>query len=82
MANYKRKGDKIICCDEHKFVFSRNDSYWREDGRYSAVYTSIDYFYCEKCLETKSIQKKLNINNHEIPEKLPDWARGITKKVV
>lgn len=64
---------------EHKFVFIRNDSFWREEGRYSKIVTSIDYFFCEKCLEEQIKKKEQHLSTID---PVPDWARSITKKVI
>ena len=44
-----------IC--KHKWIYSRSDSYWRFSGRNSREYYHADYFFCEKCLEEKIIEK-------------------------
>ena len=63
---------------KHKFVHRNNDSYYRAESRYSYKYTSIDYYYCEKCLEEKEVRKEESVQQgHEVP----DWAKTITKKV-
>jgi hypothetical protein len=66
-------------CD-HKYVFLSNDSFYRENGRYAYLYTSINYFFCEKCLAEKPIKKEVNIQDY-MRDAIPDWARSITKKV-
>lgn len=65
---------------KHKYVYSRSDSYWMSEGRYSRCYYHVDYFYCEKCLTEKVIEKRHSCYESEIWD-LPDWARLITKKV-
>lgn len=65
---------------EHKFVHLRNESYHRSASRYSWEYVSIDYFFCEKCLEEKQNRKEIILGDHEL-YKLPDWAKTITNKV-
>lgn len=69
--------EKIAKC-KHKFVHKYNDSFYRFNGRYSKVYTSIDYYFCEKCLHEEPRKKEVHVADHETP---PDWARPITKKV-
>jgi hypothetical protein len=66
---------------KHKYVFKSNDSFYRENGRYSYIYTSIDYFFCEKCLDEQVKKKERSFGVHELPHNLPDWARFITNKV-
>lgn len=66
---------------EHKYVFRNNDSFYRSMGRYSMEYVSVDYYFCEKCLDEKSVKKDIRLGDYEIPDKLPDWARLITNKV-
>lgn len=68
----------IIGC-KHKFVFKANETFYRESGRYHNTYTSIDYFFCEKCLELKEVRKQETVSIYET-DKIPDWARVITKK--
>lgn len=63
----------------HKYVHKTTDSFWRENGRYSKTYTCIDYFFCEKCLDEQSKKKEINLGDID---NVPDWARGITKKVL
>lgn len=69
-----------MSCD-HKFVHRNSDSFKASASRYSWKYTCIDYYFCEKCLEEKEIKKEVVLNDHEIPDKLPDWAKTIFKKV-
>jgi hypothetical protein len=64
---------------KHKFVHKSTDSFYRDNGRYSKIYTSIDYYFCEKCLHEEEKKKTLSIADHET---LPDWAKSITKKVL
>lgn len=66
---------------EHKFVHLRTESYYRATSRYSFEYVLIDYFFCEKCLEQSEKKKHININDHEL-NKLPDWAKTITNKIM
>jgi hypothetical protein len=66
---------------EHKFVHRNNDNFYKSSGRYSFTYTSIDYYFCEKCLEEKNVKKEIRLGDYEIPDKLPDWAKTITKRV-
>lgn len=63
---------------KHKFIHLWNNSFYREDGRYSYIYTSVDTFFCEHCLEEKEKKKEISVSQGET---LPDWARSITKKV-
>lgn len=65
---------------KHKYVYSRSDSYCCFDGRNSRRYYHADYYYCEKCLTEKVIEKTHSCYDSEM-WKLPDWARLITKKV-
>ena len=67
-------------CD-HKFVHRNNEGFYCPASRYSMKYTSVDYYFCEKCLEEKEVKKEVTLNDHEIPHKLPDWAKLITTKV-
>lgn len=67
---------------EHKFVHLRNESFKRTASRYSWEFVSIDYFFCEKCLEEKVVRKEIRLGDHELPHKLPDWATTITTKVI
>lgn len=66
-------------CD-HKFVHLRNESYYRSASRYSWQYVSVDYFFCEKCLEETEKKKDVTVGDYEL-HKLPDWAKVITKKI-
>lgn len=66
---------------EHKFVHKSTDGFYRSNGRYSWHYCLIDYFFCEKCLQEKEIKKEVTLGDYEIPDKLPDWAKTITKKI-
>jgi hypothetical protein len=56
--------DKIC---EHKFVFLR--SYKHDDwpGGYNTEFTRIDFFFCEKCLEQREINKR------GWSRETPDW---------
>ena len=65
---------------EHKFVHLRNESYWRTMGRYSREFISIDYYFCEKCLEEKSVRKSHRCEDHELSD-IPDWAKIINNKI-
>ena len=65
---------------EHKFVYSRSDSYWAFDGRNSRRFYHADYYFCEKCLEEKVIEKKHSCYDSEM-WKAPDWTKTITKQV-
>lgn len=66
---------------KHKFVFSRFDSYWKFDGRNSRAYYHADYYFCEKCLEEKVIEKHHFCSDGDT-WKLPEWAKLITKKIM
>ena len=66
---------------EHKFAHLRTESFWRNASRYSREYICVDYFFCEKCLEEQTKKKVICLNDHEIPQKLPDWATMITEQV-
>lgn len=63
---------------EHQYRFIKNESYYQEASRYSNKYISIDYFYCEKCLDQKQVKKQETVGLHEI---VPDWAKLINKKI-
>lgn len=65
---------------EHKFVHLRNENWKRPASRYSFDFVSIDYFYCEKCLEEKVIKKTHNCPDHKLSE-IPDWCKLITTKI-
>ena len=65
---------------KHKWVYRNSDSFWHFDGRNTRSYHHIDYYYCEKCLEEKSMKKDHFCYDSEISS-LPDWAKTITKKV-
>lgn len=67
-------------CKEHKFVFIRNESYYTWVSRYSLQYVSIDYFFCEKCLQYEQVKKEATVSN-SMADQLPDWAKGITRKI-
>lgn len=69
----------MIHCD-HKFVFLRNESFYRENGRYCNTYICIDYFFCEKCLKEEVKKKQVDINEGD-NYKMPDWAKTINRKV-
>jgi hypothetical protein len=62
----------------HRFVFLRNES-WYEKHRYCSYYYSIDFFFCEKCLEEKTTKKESG--SVGIYEQEPDWALSITTKI-
>jgi hypothetical protein len=64
----------------HKYVFMRNDSFYRSNGRYSYLYTSINYYFCEKCLDEKETKQEESFGDHQ-RHNLPDWAKSISKKV-
>lgn len=64
---------------QHKYVLKRTDEFYRESGRYANTYTSIDYFFCERCLDEKENKKTITLS---INDTLPDWAKLITKKVL
>ncbi len=66
---------------KHKFIFRNNDNFYHSAGRYSYKYVSIDYYYCEKCLEEISKKKEVTIADSDRPFSLPDWAKPIIKKV-
>jgi hypothetical protein len=63
---------------KHKYVFLRNDSFKRDNGRYAMIYTSIDYYFCEKCLMQREVKTEQSFGDYE--EK-PDWAKLITRKI-
>jgi hypothetical protein len=64
---------------EHKYVFMRNEQFYQENGRYSNIYTSIDYFFCEKCLDEQSRKK---VHHSSDLHNTPEWAKLINKKVI
>lgn len=66
---------------KHKYVHRNSDSFKYTNGRYSWAFVHIDYYFCEKCLKEESVKKQAHVSDHEIPHKLPDWARMITTKV-
>jgi len=49
-------------------------------GRYSREFVSIDYYFCEKCLEEKSVRKSHRCEDHELSD-IPDWAKIINNKI-
>jgi hypothetical protein len=63
---------------EHKFVYTRTDNFYALMGRYSKKYTSISYYFCEKCLVEKLCTKNVVVGDHE---EIPDWAKTITTRV-
>tara|TARA_R110002050_G_scaffold295237_1_gene453848 strand:+ start:11339 stop:11560 length:222 start_codon:yes stop_codon:yes gene_type:complete len=65
---------------KHKYVYSRSDSYWKYDGRNSRLYYHSDYYYCEKCLEEKVVEKRHFCFDSEVWN-MPEWAKLITKKI-
>lgn len=65
---------------EHKFIFLRNQSFYRAASRYSWEYVSIDTFFCEKCMFHKENKMDVTLGDHEL-HKLPDWAQTITTKI-
>jgi hypothetical protein len=65
---------------EHKFVFIRNHSYYTWISRYTLKYVSVDYFFCEKCLEYHEIKKEAQVSDSQ-KDILPEWARLITYKL-
>lgn len=64
----------------HKWVWRRSNSYWRFTGRFSREYYYADYYFCEKCLEEKIVEKRHTCYDSEV-RNLPDWARTIQKQV-
>lgn len=60
----------------HKFIHLRTDT-WLNKYRYVNSYFLIDYFYCEKCLEEKTVEK--SACDVSIYKDAPDWAIGITR---
>jgi hypothetical protein len=65
---------------EHKFVFLKNDSWWSEYGYRGTKFVSIDYFFCEGCLEQKEIKKEHTCNQGNFHER-PDWTKSIQNKI-
>ena len=51
---------------EHKWVHLTTD-YQRESNGYVAHYTRQDTFYCEKCLQQKTVDKKEHLGSNETP---------------
>ncbi len=70
---------KMDACD-HQFEYYKSDSYKQEVGYRSLRCVSIDYFFCTNCLEQKEIKQDETFNQTE-RERLPDWAKVITKRV-
>lgn len=67
---------------EHKFVYLRSESYWQYCGRNrnSRDYYHADYYFCEKCLEEKKLEKRYSCYDSEIYN-APEWAKVITKQI-
>jgi hypothetical protein len=65
---------------KHKYVFKYTDSYWSPDGRNSVKYYLVDYYFCEKCLEEKVIEKRHSCYDSQKWD-APEWTKTITKKV-
>lgn len=65
---------------KHKFVHRSTDSYYYSNGRYKLNFVSTDYYFCEKCLKEEEVKKQTTCDGDEL-RNLPDWAKGITKKV-
>jgi len=64
---------------EHKFVLKRSDQWYQSNGRYYWIYTSIDYFFCEKCLFERELKNQATCGDGRQDE-LPDWAKAITNR--
>ncbi len=62
---------------EHKFVLKQNDSFYKK-YRNSNTFYSIDYFFCEKCLQEQSTQKSESVN---VGQDGPLWTKCITKSI-
>lgn len=56
-----------IC--NHKFVYLRTVAVKRIQ-RHVAVFSSTDFFYCEKCLDEKSTVKREEVQSYGI---MPSW---------
>jgi len=65
---------------KHKFVFKNSDGYWTNDGRNSVRYYHVDNYFCEKCLEEKSVDKRHWCIDSE-RWNAPEWTKLITKQV-
>ncbi len=63
---------------EHKFVHKGTYSFRQRTGRYTVKFVMNDRYFCEKCLEQKVVKQEQNLGDHEIPERLEDWAKLIT----
>lgn len=61
----------------HKFVQLRTES-WYDATRYTNSYYLVDYYFCEKCLEEKKVEK--SAIDVSIYKDAPDWAINITRK--
>lgn len=66
-----------IC--KHKYIFKYDDSYWCFDGRNSLRYYKADYYYCEKCLDEKVVEKNHFCSDGE-RWNAPEWTKTITRK--
>jgi len=65
---------------EHKFVHLDNNIFVKKVNDYGAkTYHKIDNFFCEKCLEEKSIKKEWS-NYGGLNESAPDWVQSYLNK--
>lgn len=51
---------------EHKFIFIESIKR-RERAGHNDLFRKIDRFFCERCLETREVEK------HEYSRDIPDW---------
>lgn len=65
---------------EHKFVFIKNESFFKRVGYNSKEYTSIDFFFCEKCLMNQEKKREAHINPGYEHTK-PDWCKTINTEI-
>lgn len=56
-------------CD-HKFTFLRTAKKVDGSGSYHSHFVRIDTFFCEKCLEQKTVRKE------EYSRETPEWYLG------
>ena len=55
---------------EHKFVFLRTAKWLADQGGYNTGYNRVDTFFCEHCLEYKTVEQKGYYRES------PEWYRG------
>lgn len=62
----------------HKFVHLRTES-WYNKNRYTNSFFMTDYFFCEKCLQERKVEKvELDVS---IYKDAPEWTIGITRNL-